>query len=138
MYPESYSSSSSGVLNKLLQTKLREHAIILRELYASLKATNLTHETILMAVRAKKEDLMKEVYTIMTATLGPPPQANKKLVFDYCDKDGKPGRWEGTPIEFYKVCLLEIESLLSVSLIKDTVERRLWKVSSFGFVLPHQ
>ena len=46
---------------------------------------------------------MKEVYTIMTATLGPPPPANKKFVFDYYDKDGKPGRWEGTPIEFYKV-----------------------------------
>ena len=105
MYPESYSSSSSGALNSLLQTKLREHAIILRELYASLKATNLTHETILMAVRAEKEDLMKEVYAIMTATLGPPPPANKKFIFDYCDKDGKPGRWEGTPIEFYKVCL---------------------------------
>jgi len=48
---------------------------------------------------------MKEVYTIMTAALGPPPPANKKFVFDYCDKDGRPGRWEGTPIEFYKVCL---------------------------------
>ena len=46
---------------------------------------------------------MKDVYTIMTAALGPPPPANKKFVFDYYDKDGKPGRWEGTPIEFYKV-----------------------------------
>ena len=46
---------------------------------------------------------MKEVYAIMTAALGVPPPANKKFVFDYYDKDGKPGKWEGTPIEFYKV-----------------------------------
>ena len=91
-----------------------------------------------MAVRAKKEDLMKEVYTIMTATLGPPPPANKKFIFDYCDKDGKPGRWEGTPIEFYKVCVLEVQSLLSLSRIKGIIERRLRKVSSFGFILPYQ
>jgi len=102
IYPESYSSSHSGVLDQLLQTKLREHAIILRKLYASLKATNLTQKAILSAVRAKKEELMKEVYTIMTATLGVPPPPNKKFVFDYYDKDGKPGRWEGTPVEFYK------------------------------------
>ena len=92
----------------MLQTKLREHAIILRELYASLKSTNLTQETILAAVRARKEDLMKEVYTIMTATLGVPPPANKKFVFEYYDKDGKPGRWEGTPNEFYKVCSFDL------------------------------
>lgn len=122
----------------MLQTKLREHAIILRELYASLKATNLTQDAILTAVRAKKEDLMKEVYTIMTATLGAPPPANKKFVFDYYDKDGKPGKWEGTPIEFYKVCVPEIWDPISPSLIKDMVERRLRKVSSFGFILPHQ
>jgi hypothetical protein len=77
--------------------------MILRELYASLKSTNLSQEAILGPVRAKKEDLMKEVYTIMTATLGVPPSPNKKFVFDYYDKEGKAGRWEGTPIEFYKV-----------------------------------
>jgi bleomycin hydrolase len=103
LYPESYSSSASGVLNELLQTKLREHALILRELYVSLETANTTKEAILEVVRARKESLMKEVYTIMTATLGVPPTADKRFVFDYCDKDGKSGRWEGTPIEFYKV-----------------------------------
>ena len=77
--------------------------MILRELYASLKATSPSQEAILSPVRAKKEELMREVYTIMTATLGVPPSPNKKFVFDYYDKEGKAGRWEGTPIEFYKV-----------------------------------
>lgn len=49
---------------------------------------------------------MKEVYTIVTATLGLPPQSNKKFIFDYYEKDGKSGRWEGTPIEFYRVRVL--------------------------------
>lgn len=87
-------------------------------------------------VRAKKEELMKEVYTIMTATLGVPPPANKKFVFDYYDKDGKPGRWEGTPIEFYKV-RYPWERLLP-SLMTGALERRLRKVPSLGLVLPHQ
>lgn len=115
LYPESYSSSSSGVMDELLQTKLREHAIILRELYVSLKATNMTQEVVLSTVRARKEELMKEVYTIMTAALGVPPPANKKFVFDYYDKDGKPGKWEGTPIDFYKVRFWAIGNALGIS-----------------------
>ena len=90
------------------------------------------------ALRAKKEDLMKEVYTILTATLGAPPPVNKKFVFDYYDKDGKPGRWEGTPVEFYKVCVLKIWSVFSALWIEGAAECRLRKVSSLGFILPHQ
>ena len=91
---------------------------------------------ILSKVRAKKEELMKEVYAIMTATLGVPPAANKKFVFDYYDKDGKPGRWEGTPIEFYKVRSPRQYSLSSLTM--KISERRLWKVPSLGLILPHQ
>jgi len=80
---------------------------------------------------------MREVYTIMTATLGAPPPADKKFVFDYYDKDGKPGRWEGTPVEFYKVCFFDFRAF-SASWVEGNTERRLWKVSCFGFVLPHQ
>jgi bleomycin hydrolase len=58
-------------------------------------------------LRAKKEELMKEVYTIMSAVLGVPPlpASNKdaKFVWEYYDKDGKAGRWEGTPKEFYEI-----------------------------------
>ena len=44
---------------------------------------------------------MKEIYTIISATLGVPPSAHEKFSFDYYDKDGKAGHWEGTPKEFY-------------------------------------
>lgn len=98
----------------------------------------MTEEAILEAVRAKKESLMKEVYTIMTATLGVPPPADKRFVFDYCDKDGKPGRWEGTPIEFYKVRVCDSWDSFDASRTNHIAGRRLWKVPSRGFVLPHQ
>ncbi|KZT10972.1 peptidase C1B bleomycin hydrolase [Laetiporus sulphureus 93-53] len=104
VYPESTHSSLSGPLNKLLKVKLREHALILRSLAASLRASPraLSEGAILRTLRGKKEELMKEVYTIMTATLGVPPKLGERFVWDYYDKDGKAGHWEGTPLEFYK------------------------------------
>lgn len=98
LYPESYASSNSGNLNKLLKLKLREYALILRRLVSS--SSNST-ET-LLAARAKKEELMGEVWEIMTATLGVPPLPGKSFTWDYNDKDEKPRSWTGTPLEFFK------------------------------------
>ncbi|KAJ6609816.1 peptidase C1B bleomycin hydrolase [Mycena sp. CBHHK59/15] len=92
VYPESTHSSLSGPLNTLLKTKLREHALILRRLHSSLRAESFSEESIISALRLKKEELMKEVYTIMTATLGVPPSPDAKFVWEYYDADGKPGR----------------------------------------------
>ena len=99
IYPESFSSSSSSALNTLLKLKLRDHALVLRRLVASLK--NVDADTMKKTVRAKKEELMREVWTIMTATLGLPPRPDSKFTWDYYDKDGKPHTWKGTPREFY-------------------------------------
>ena len=115
IYPESYHSSASSPLNTLLKTKLREHALILRSLASSLRASSgspsaeLT-DTHIRILRAKKEELLKEVYTIMSAILGVPPlptsgsgKDNNRFVWEYYDKDGKAGRWEGTPKELYDI-----------------------------------
>ncbi|TFK44267.1 bleomycin hydrolase [Crucibulum laeve] len=102
IYPESTHSSLSSPLNSLLKTKLREHALILRKLSSSLKQANVREQTVLAALRTKKEELMKEVYNIMTATLGVPPNPSKKFVWEYLDADGKAGRWEGSPREYYE------------------------------------
>ncbi|KAK0212955.1 peptidase C1B, bleomycin hydrolase [Desarmillaria ectypa] len=100
LYPESTHSSLSSPLNALLKTKLREHALILRALSSDLKAGAFSPAEIQATLRAEKEKLMKEIYTIMTATLGVPPMPDKQFVWEYYDADGKAGRWEGTPIEF--------------------------------------
>ena len=91
-------------MNKLLKTKLREHALILRNLSSSLRnAGKLSDGDILAALRSKKEELLGEVYGVMSATLGVPFQPDDKFVWDYYDKDGKAGRWEGSPKQFYSV-----------------------------------
>jgi bleomycin hydrolase len=104
-YPDSTHATHSSPLNSLLTTKLREHALVLRRLITSLRSSsNLSEAEILSTVRSKKESLMKEIYTVMSATLGAPPSPDAKFVWDYYDKDGKAGTWEGTPREFFKVC----------------------------------
>ncbi|KAF8629210.1 hypothetical protein AX17_005795 [Amanita inopinata Kibby_2008] len=102
LYPESTHSSLSGPLNSILKTKLRENALILRRLASSLRSSNVSEDQVLMTLRSKKEDLMKEVYNMMTATLGVPPATSTKFVWEYTDANGKAGRWEGTPLEFYR------------------------------------
>lgn len=102
LYPESTHSSLSSPLNNLLKTKLREHGLILRDLSASLRNAHVTEDMILATLRAKKEELVKEIYTIMTATLGVAPRPTRKFVWEYIDADGKAGRWEGSPLEFYE------------------------------------
>ena len=104
IYPESTHSSSSGSLNKLLKTKLREHALVLRDLSSRLRSSGqLSGDDVIAALRSKKEELLSEIYGVMTATLGVPPQPNDKFVWDYYDKDGKAGRWEGSAKQFYAV-----------------------------------
>ena len=99
IYPESTHSSLSGPLNNLVKTKLREHALILRRLSASLGAALVPEDIITATLRAKKEDLLKEIYIILTATLGVPPSTHNKFVWEYIDIDGKVGKWEGTPLD---------------------------------------
>ncbi|KAJ6499410.1 peptidase C1B bleomycin hydrolase [Mycena sanguinolenta] len=120
VYPESTHSSLSAPLNALLKTKLREDALILRRAYANLRAQSFSHEATIRALRLKKEELMKEIYTIMTATLGVPPSPEDKFTWDYYDVDGKPGSWEGTPKEFFKAFVSKPYSPIdSFSLIND-------------------
>ena len=104
IYPESLHSSLSSPINTLLKTKLREHGLILRDLKSSLRAQGsaLSDDAIFAALRAKKEDLLKEVYVVMSATLGTAPKPDEAFTWDYYDKNGKAGSWTGTPREFYK------------------------------------
>ncbi|KAI5115416.1 hypothetical protein M0805_001566 [Coniferiporia weirii] len=136
IYPESFSSSASKNLNTLLKLKLREHALILRRLVASLRASSYADEpSILSAVRARKEELMSEVWTIMTATLGVPPRPTDRFTWDYYDKDGKPKSWSGTPVEFYKsFSSKQYPPSESFSLINDPRNeyKKLYTVDSLG------
>lgn len=103
IYPESLHSSLTSPVNALLKTKLREHALVLRRLSSSLRSQgSISPDVVLATLRTKKEELMKEIYTIMSATFGAPPTPESKFSWDYYNEDGKACHWEGTPVEFFK------------------------------------
>jgi bleomycin hydrolase len=103
VFPETFSATSSAALNKLLKTRLREHALILRRLSQSLKSdASLREADILLTLRSRKERLMSEVWTVLSTTLGSPPRPDENFVWDYVDSAGKVHSWEGTPVEFFQ------------------------------------
>ncbi|KAG6907906.1 hypothetical protein DXG01_006961 [Tephrocybe rancida] len=135
IFPESTHSSLSGPLNALVKTKLREHALILRRLSSSLRASSVSENVVVSTLRAKKEDLVKEIYTILTATLGVPPPADEKFSWEYTDADGNFGKWVGTPLEFAKTFASKPYPISeSFSLINDprNVYSKLYTVDKLG------
>ena len=95
----------------------------MRGLSESLRTTSsLSEDAILATLRAKKEELMKEVYVIMTATLGVPPKPDEPFTWDYYNKDGKHASWTGTPLEFYKSFAYDKYSVRSQNSFTITVQ----------------
>lgn len=90
--PESHNSSASSELNKYLNKKLRQDAKVLRDLVAN----HATDEEIL----ATRKQLMKEVYDLLSVSLGTPPET---FDFEYRDKDKEYHRYENlTPQSFFE------------------------------------
>ena len=90
-----------GVRDRMREAKAddnRSRTQVLQELFQRKKDEA---ESVKSGAREKKEELMREVWTIMTATLGVPPRPDAAFTWDYYDKDGKPHSWSGTPREFY-------------------------------------
>ncbi len=90
--PETFHSSNSNMMSNMLNLRLRNDAKILREM--NNKGIDLD------GLRAKKEEMMDEVYTILCYCLGEPP---KNFDFEYRDEDKEFHRDSNlTPLEFYK------------------------------------
>ncbi|OEG63287.1 aminopeptidase C. Cysteine peptidase. MEROPS family C01B [Halanaerobium congolense] len=89
--PETYHSSNSPYMNKILSLKLRDLTKTLRNDF-KLGADK-------ESLREEKEAMLAEIYSILAYFLGEPPQ---KFDFEYKDKDGEFYRDSGlTPKEFY-------------------------------------
>ena len=117
VFPESVHSSLSSPINTVLKTKLREHALILRNLATSLRAnSNRSEDAILQTLRAKKEVLLREVYTILSATLGVVPRPDEQFTWEYYDKEGKFSSWSGTPKQFYKTFAYDKYSVMALTI----------------------
>lgn len=131
LYPETWHTSNSGKLDKLLTSKLREYSLELREIYTSRLAIlqeqpSLSHlkreELVSMALRAcrsRKTAQMSEVYTILAMTCGVPPQADEQLTFEFYDKNKKYQCVKATPKEIYKSIESSFKASDCISLIND-------------------
>lgn len=93
LYPDSFNASSSSIINSIIFTKLREDALILRKLVGEPSTT----AAVLSSAKAK---MVKEIHTILTLTLGPPPPVDKEFAWSFVDKDGKAKTVRSTPKAF--------------------------------------
>jgi bleomycin hydrolase len=102
---ESFQTSESAAMNRLLDTKLREDALALREMVKKGKTTK--------EIQSKKAELLEEIHRILSINIGLPPE---KFDYEYKDKDGNFHRIEGiTPLEFYKEFVeMPIDGMVSV------------------------
>ena len=94
VYPDTYSAIASSRLNWLLTDKLRENALVLREL-----VTSSSDKDRPFLVKTK---MMEEIYGAMVIAFGRPPKPDESFDWVYKDKDGKFHRVKTTPIQFYK------------------------------------
>ena len=89
--PETFSSSTSAVMNRMLTTKLRMSAATLRGMVAA--GANIE------ALREEKDVLLSEVYNMLVIHLGQPPE---QFDWQWRDQDGEFHRHgEITPQEFF-------------------------------------
>lgn len=96
LYPDSWNAMSSGILNSLVKTKLREFALRLRALVNSKDGVSAT------AISLAKDKMLREISLIMTLLLGPPPNPEEAFTWQYNDKNGKAHQLKTTPKEFAK------------------------------------
>ncbi|KAF2968545.1 hypothetical protein GQX73_g5021 [Xylaria multiplex] len=96
LYPDSWNAMSSSTINYVVVGKLREYALVLRNIILN-KSTSARKVEIL---KATKERMMREIHAILTLTLGPPPANDQVFEWDFLDKNGKAHTVRKTPLEF--------------------------------------
>jgi len=90
--PETKQSSKTGIINRLINRKLRAAASELRQMHVAGKNEN--------DLRRRKEEILTNIYTTLVFAYGQPP---KSFIFRYEDKDStisEPADY--TPRSFYK------------------------------------
>ncbi|KAL2884062.1 bleomycin hydrolase [Colletotrichum sp. CLE4] len=100
LYPDSWNAMNSGVLNSIVKTKLREYALILRKLVQSSSSSPSSASSAAETLTATKEKMMREILSILTLALGPPPNPREEFTWTYLDKSSKPHTLKTTPQSF--------------------------------------
>lgn len=114
IYQDSASSMNSSRLNYFVNNKLREFALILRKL----KTEENSEKGCSKDINVVKENMMKEIHSILSLTLGVPPDPSDVITWEYKDKFGNFHSISTSPLEFYKNCL-PYDAATHYSLIHD-------------------
>ncbi|KAL9133776.1 MAG: hypothetical protein Q9175_005048 [Cornicularia normoerica] len=93
LYPDSHNAMNSSTMSSLITTKLRENALELRRL-----ANKITNPR--STLGSVKDKMMQEIHRILTIMLGPPPNPNKDMIWEYYDKDDNFGSLTTSPLNF--------------------------------------
>ena len=80
-------------MDRLITTKLREDALILRKLATTSKQSR-------DSIGTTKSKMLQEIHSILTIMLGPPPNPKKKFTWEYYDKSDKFHSLSVTPLEY--------------------------------------
>lgn len=94
LYPDSYNAMNSNAMSSIITTKLREDALALRQLASQSDGESKS------SVGEAKDKMMKEIHLILTLMLGPPPDPNAEMTWEYYDKDDKFVSVTTTPLKF--------------------------------------
>lgn len=96
LYPDSWNAMSSSTVNYVVVGKLREYALVLRNIIKNKQGSGRT----VAILKATKERMMREIHAVLTLTLGPPPANDKAFEWQFLDKNGKSRTVRKTPLEF--------------------------------------
>lgn len=110
LYPDNYNAKNSAKMNWLLTAKLREQGLALRKLAAKKGDGHAAH-----LLAASKEQFLKEIHSIVTLLLGPPPNPDKQFVWQYKDSNGAARELRHTPLEFGQQAVRSQTRILSRS-----------------------
>ncbi|OJJ01762.1 hypothetical protein ASPVEDRAFT_41356 [Aspergillus versicolor CBS 583.65] len=94
VYPDNFNAQNSGKMNWLITAKLREHAIALRKIARSPQLKDRVQ------LANSKEKFLKEIHSLVTILLGPPPNPDEPFVWQYYNAEGKAREIRQTPLEF--------------------------------------
>jgi bleomycin hydrolase len=126
--PETVSSSDSGAMDTLLESKLREHAKQLRDGHAGGSSVE--------ELRKSKHGLLEEFYRMLAIHLGRPPDS---FYWEWLDRDKVFHRdGEMTPIAFYKKYVsFDLDDLVCLinAPMKDKPYNKLYTVQYLGNVI---
>ncbi len=119
--PETYISNNTSQFSRLLESKLREYAISLRD----------DKKSSVKALIDKKEEMLKTIYRMLATAYGEPPT---EFDFAFKDKEGKyltaPKHY--TPQSFYKEMIGENLNENYIMLMNDP-SREFWKSYEIDF-----